>query len=319
MDPANFGGPFDEQEAPQIGLARRLPVRATRPMMEGRLPNLVVIGSYKAGTTSLYSYLNAHPQVFMAPNKEPNFFSRDWERGVGWYRTQFASADDQVIVGEASTSYTRWPTWDASEHMAAVIPDARLIYLLRHPVERLISQYRYDKFHFYEPGPIDQAVLQYEGFLAYSMYSMQLERFLRLFPREHILLMTSEELRTNREASLERLWGFLGVSPPAVAIAPEDLNSADEQRRDRHLFTRIRRLPLYRAASRLAPSAIRHELWRAVGSTRIDPMLVQASVTDATRLAVVERLRPDLERLPDHFGHAFDCWGLLDDALARPG
>src|SRR6266568_6603804 len=94
----------------------------------GRLPNFFVIGAMKAGTTSLYEYLFAHPNVFLpTETKEPAFFARNWRRGEGWYRSLFAGAGDAVAVGEASTSYTKYPTiTTVPDRMASVVPEARL-------------------------------------------------------------------------------------------------------------------------------------------------------------------------------------------------
>jgi hypothetical protein len=109
--------------------------------LPGRLPNFLIVGAMKSGTTSLARYLGAHPQAYVAPEKEINFFERGyvWNRGVDWYASRFEGAGDALAVGEASPSYMYWPT--AIERMASVVPDARLIALLRDPVERAYSHY----------------------------------------------------------------------------------------------------------------------------------------------------------------------------------
>ena len=105
------------------------------------LPNLIVIGAQKCGTSSLELYLDLHPEIAMARPKqyELNFFSWEdvWRRGVGWYEQQFR---DAPVRGEKSNGYSAWPFWPfVPERMKDVIPDARLIYLLRDPIERLIT------------------------------------------------------------------------------------------------------------------------------------------------------------------------------------
>src|SRR4051812_23135116 len=103
------------------------------------LPNLLVIGAAKAGTTSLWHYLDAHPSVFMAPAKELHFFDLDenWNRGIPWYAEHFAGSESSPVVGEATPGYTRYPHRPhAAARAAATVPDARLIYLVRDPIER---------------------------------------------------------------------------------------------------------------------------------------------------------------------------------------
>ena len=96
-----------------------------------RLPNFLVIGAMKAGTTSLYHYLRDHPQVFMPDTKEVNFFNplRNWRHGVSWYEEQFRAAPAEALaVGEASTSYTKYP-WvkDVPERITSVLGDRCLL------------------------------------------------------------------------------------------------------------------------------------------------------------------------------------------------
>lgn len=108
------------------------------------LPNFLIIGAAKSGTTSLYRYLRDHPQVFMAHSKELKFFASRtrWGFGPGWYAWQCSDADGAVAIGEASPSYTRYPQRrGVPERVAQVLPDARLVYLIRHPIERMRSHY----------------------------------------------------------------------------------------------------------------------------------------------------------------------------------
>ena len=109
-----------------------------------RLPDFVIIGAAKCGTTTLYKKLAMHPKVFMSTPKEPEFFARDdiYQNGLDWYAELFASAGNTQICGEASTLYsltTLFPHTVSRMHSA--IPQAKLIYILREPVERTFSYY----------------------------------------------------------------------------------------------------------------------------------------------------------------------------------
>src|SRR5437879_3262477 len=98
-----------------------------------RLPDLLIVGAMKAGTTSLAAWLRAHPQVFMTEEKELHFFDARWARGVDWYHEQFAAAPETVLAGEATPAYMVRPVF--IERMASVVPGARLLVMLRNPVD----------------------------------------------------------------------------------------------------------------------------------------------------------------------------------------
>ena len=109
-----------------------------------RLPDFLIIGAAKSATTTLYEYLTRQQAIFMSPEKEPCYFSHDdvYAKGEDWYRSLFAGARDDQICGEASTTYSRWPQYPhAAERIARAIPQARFIYVMRHPVERIYSFY----------------------------------------------------------------------------------------------------------------------------------------------------------------------------------
>src|SRR5947208_8199938 len=104
------------------------------------LPNLLIIGAQKCGTTSLHAYLDRHSDVHMAAEKELDFFIADraWRNGPAWYAGRFR--DDAAVRGEASPNYTGWPVWDGvARRAAALIPLARLVYLVRDPLGRIGS------------------------------------------------------------------------------------------------------------------------------------------------------------------------------------
>jgi hypothetical protein len=108
----------------------------------GCLPEFMIIGAAKAGTTALNEYLSQHPQIFMCPLKEPQFFSTDviYERGLAWYEGLFADAKSGQICGEASTSYTFFPSTPLTpQRIHQAIPNVKLIYLIREPVSRIQS------------------------------------------------------------------------------------------------------------------------------------------------------------------------------------
>src|SRR5262245_50888304 len=112
------------------------------------LPHFLIIGAMKAATSTLYDQLRQQPGIFLPELKEPNFFSDDasYARGIDWYCGLFAEACPGDLIGEASTHYTKLPTHPATiSRMQEVLETPRLIYVMRHPVDRLISQYMHQK------------------------------------------------------------------------------------------------------------------------------------------------------------------------------
>src|SRR5918992_682833 len=109
------------------------------------LPNLIVIGAQKCGTSALHHYLHLHPDICMSAQKELNFFveSKNWSKGLAWYESNFRGKDGKAkIYGEASPDYTGYPAAPGvPARMHSIVPDAKLILMVRHPVDRIISQY----------------------------------------------------------------------------------------------------------------------------------------------------------------------------------
>jgi hypothetical protein len=276
----------------------------------GRLPDFFVIGAMKAGTTSLYRYLSAHPQVFLpAETKEPAFFARNWRRGEGWYRSLFAGVGDAAAVGEASTSYTKYPTiTTVPARMAEVVPGARMIYLLRHPIERMRSHYAWLVMHGTETRPIDVAVLEEPAYVAVSSYAMQVERFHPHFGLDRFLLITSEDLRAERERTLRRAFEFLGVDPGfRVPDVEREFNRTSGRRSGGAIIRGVRRLPLARRLSAGAPSSVRRAAARAL-SREVPPP--DTRLSPRTERELVERLAGDVRRLRELMGPDFDGWGI---------
>jgi Sulfotransferase domain len=179
----------------------------------GALPNLIIIGAQKCGTTSLHHYLDAHPEISMTRIKEMNFFlsAGNWDLGVEWYASHFDPA--APMRGEASPDYTNLPeSGHTAEHIHSVIPDAKLIYLVRNPLDRMASAYLHMRALKLERRPFAEAVMDPEGScVARSRYASQLRPFLRLFPREQILVETQERLLRDREGTLRSIFRFLEV------------------------------------------------------------------------------------------------------------
>jgi hypothetical protein len=283
-----------------------------------RLPNFIVIGAMKSGTTSLFHYLQAHPQVFMSPLKEVDFFAQDanWGRGLDWYRRQFDGAgDDVVAIGEASTSYSKYPEYDGvPERIAATLPDVRLIYVVRDPVERIRSHYQHRSLVGAEREPLEVAVLGDPRYVDCSRYAFQIERYLRVFPRDRLLVVSSEDLRSRRAQTMRRIYRFLDVDE---AFVPHTLDTefyrTDERAGYPPFVWWLRRtVKRYVPAGKRAKELIDHVLPASLGRVRPgagpSPEPANAAIPDDVRRQLEERLRDDVESLYAYMPEGFDGW-----------
>jgi hypothetical protein len=282
--------------------------------MSGALPDFIVIGAMKAGTTSLHRYLGSHPDVVMSDPKELNFFvaERTWARGLDWYREHFRPASGQ-IAGEASPDYTKADVFQGvPRRIAQVVPDARLVYLVRHPIERMRSMYLHELVAGRERAPAGDALLEKAHYVNTSRYAWQLDHFREFFPRDQVLVVVSEQLRDHREATLRRILGFLGArtSDLPVDVGLEHGVTA-EPRIPTALGRRIAGRGRLSTLARRSPVGV-----RAVGGRlarrRIDPSRAHLAALAPHRLAELrDRLAPDVARLrADYLGTDFDGWGI---------
>lgn len=212
------------------------------------LPNCIVIGAIKCGTTSLHFYLQQHPQIMMSHPKELNYFikSRNWFRGKEWYRSHFPA--HIPVRGETSPLYTALSmNSGVPQRMHALIPEAKLIYIVRDPIERLRSHYCHTRLHTGERRPFEQALEQNPLLLGATSYHSNLKRFLHVYPREQILILCTENLKSTRESVLRDIFLFLGVDPGFTSLRFKITSHATRFKRvspyHRHLYLfRLRQL-----------------------------------------------------------------------------
>jgi hypothetical protein len=183
------------------------------------LPNLVVIGAQKCGTSTLHDLLSQHPQVCMSAVKELNFFTWHWERGVDWYAAQF---DDAPVRGESTPEYTTQPGWpEVPARIAATIPDARLVYLTRDPVGRIVSQWLHATSAGVWNDSFDETVrdpgFAESNFVVRSRYWSQVATYLQHFAEEQLLVASMEQLVGDTQATLGRILAHLGLDPAGAS------------------------------------------------------------------------------------------------------
>jgi hypothetical protein len=207
------------------------------------LPDFLVLGAQKAGTTALYAYLRRHPEITGPSWKEVSFFDRHYARGEAWYRGNFPNRlRARGLVGEASPSYLFHPL--APERVRELLPEARLIALVRNPVDRAFSHYQHEvalgreELSFEdalaaeddrlrgeeermraEPAYFSHAWWNYT-YRARGRYAEQIERWLEVFPREQLLVLPSEDLGGDPDGAYVRVLEFIGAPPHHLDAYP---------------------------------------------------------------------------------------------------
>lgn len=180
------------------------------------LPNLVIIGAMKCGTTSLHRYLDLHPEICMSQKKELDFFvkEKNWLKGLKWYESNFLKSNK--VIGESSPNYSKHPFFSGvPKRMYSIIPNTKLIYIIRDPIERIISHYIHNFKKRRENLSIKKTLnnLISNHYVNCSKYFMQLEQFLDYYSRSSILVIDLDNLNKKRKKTLSRIFQFLEVDP----------------------------------------------------------------------------------------------------------
>ncbi|MGA1984590.1 MAG: sulfotransferase [Acidobacteriaceae bacterium] len=312
-----------------------------------RLPDFFIVGAAKAGTTSLYHYLGQHPEIYISPLKEPGYFAsevrpenfvpdrqarvqrviddtRAYVRGpmleprlngivCDWqdYLRLFAAATTQRAVGEASVCYL-WSRTAAAQ-IAARIPHARILMVLRAPADRAFSQYLQavsdgvltQSFHDYVRASLragTQALGIHHPFLELGFYADQVQRYLDHFPRRQIGIWFYEEARANPRAFLREVLAFLGVD---TAFTPDISHRHNQPHIARMVRSNrlLRRAGIWQLLRRITPEPLRSRLRPAVyqppGSRTIPPR---------DRAFLLDLYRSDIHRLETILNRDLNLW-----------
>jgi hypothetical protein len=271
----------------------------------------------KCGTTSLHQYLARHPDVFMSEPKEPAFFVEElnWSCGLAWYLGLFAGAGSAKVLGESSTQYTKLPTHQGvAERIHRFNPEARLVYLMRDPLERIVSHYWHNVRNLHleaERRRFDRAVRDDPSYTAYSDYAMQLAPYLALFGRERILTLTFESLVSDPARVVAEVCAWLGL-PNGV---PEEAfgrrwNARPEKVVKARGFGLLNRLRHSTWWGRLAPVVPKRV--RGLGSRLAEDVVVPTPDHAASTLAELRpRAQAQVEALSTLLGRSFPEWETL--------
>lgn len=278
-----------------------------------RLPDFLIIGAMKAGTTTLYRDLLTHPRVFFPIDKEPEHLTREevlTDAGRAAYAELFKDAAPDQLCGEASTAYTKRPTFEGVAQRAAQLlgDELRVIYLMREPVARTRSHHRH-AVTFGEIGTEDlgEAIEQDPRLLDYSRYAMQLEPWLDTLGPDRVLPLEMEAYTAERAATVARVQSFLGLDPrPELVEADRVYNRAEGKPVVRGGWRAVQHSGVYQKLVRpLLGVETRDRLRRALlPKARGGPTEIDSGVERAIRDALAD----DRRRLASMLGERAPAW-----------
>jgi hypothetical protein len=282
------------------------------------LPNLLIIGAAKSGTTSLHYYLDQHPEIFMSFPKDPEFFQRDtWREKLDWYESLFP--EPAPVRGEASTSYTAHPArLGVPERIHETIPDARMIYVVRDPIDRIEAHYAQHQTLDKDSRPIDEAVRSalrdgddpVNPYVCMSRYATQVEQYLPFFPLERILVIDNTEMQRDRRGVLREAFAFLGVDDGFdTPRFDEILNTKRDQVRFSPAGARLRGSRAARWVHSRVPRKVRGPVTKPLTRALSRPV-ERPALSDAVKEELREVLAPEADRLRELTGRKFASWSV---------
>lgn len=302
----------------------------------GDLPNLLVIGFQKCGTSALHYYLDLHPQIRMSSPKEIHYlsgpvapevlehpdereivtaFEGNWRRGEAWYRSHFDAA--APVRGEASPGYTTPWYPESAERAAALGVDMRLIALVRDPFEQIPSAWLHGRSLGWERRPFEQVVRPGGMYLERCRYRAGLAPWQQRFGAERLLVVAQQALLADRRRALERVFSFLGVEPGFWDPRMERRRHVSgEKGRRKWLLDRIQRGRPGRLA-RFLPQELKFAIERGAASRR-GPAPPELAPPAAELIA--DELASDCRWLADEHGIDVSGWlgGRLSPGAAAP-
>lgn len=279
-------------------------------------PQFIIMGAMKCATTTLHEQLNAQPGVFMSEPKEPNFFSDDdqYQKGMDWYLDLFSEAGPADICGESSTHYTKLLTYpEALPRLQQHLPDVKLIYVMRHPIERLISQYVHEWSQRIVSKDLSNALKNRPELYQYSSYAMQLRPYLEAFGPERVLPVFFERLKQDPRSEFLRVAKFIGCPQPVQWQEDSGHRHASKERlRDNALRDAIVNAPVLSTLRRqLVPQSVRDRikgLWQ---------MQQRPQLSDSEQAWLEEKLDLDLAELGRWLGLSLSCRTYLEVVSAQ--
>ncbi|MGD1896204.1 MAG: sulfotransferase [Phormidesmis sp.] len=298
------------------------------------LVDFLIIGVPKAGTTSLYAYLDQHPNIYTSPNKEPHYFAfsetppvyngpgddNAWlsQRSVydlDAYRTLFSEATDNQVKGEASVMYLHLS--ESRDRIAALVPDVKLVVILRNPIERAYAHYRHMRRDGREWQSFEQALKLEDSrkehgwspvwhYRSVGYYYQQLSYFLERFDRAQLKVCLFEDLVASPQAVLADIFSFIGVDSRCAIDTSKRHNASPAGRGNRALHDFLTQPNRFKQTfKKIIPPQLRKPLSLKVyrlNQKKLPPL------SNDTRRLLVEAYRSDIQKLESLIDRDLSNW-----------
>jgi len=270
-------------------------------------PDFFIIGGMKCATSTLHEQLALQSGIFMTELKEPNYFSNDeaFSQGQDWYLSHFQAAQLTDMCGESSTHYTKLPTYPHTvERLLNAYPNAKLIYIMRHPVDRLVSQFIHEwSQRVIKDNDINKAIMDFPELVDYGRYTYQLTPYFERLPRSQMLPVFFEQMLKQPQVELERVGEFLSYAQKPQWCTELDAQNISSQRlRKNALRDLLVDFPGFKQLRRnFIPKEFRTQV-RNLWTLREKPQLSESSLD-----YLQQKFDPDLAILGSWFGIELNC------------
>ncbi len=281
------------------------------------VPNYLVIGAAKAGSTTVSRLIGEHPDGFMSRPKELRYFSFRHHLGWDWYLSHFQEAEGKLAIGDGSPEYTLSVICpDTPRLIRETLPEVRLVYIVRHPIERLVSHYAQDVSNGFDLPEFNRTMRERRVYVDGSLYWKQIQRYRRLFSDDQLHVMFLDDLKSDPVGTMKACYAFLGLDPdkPVPALG-RVYNARDTKEQDRALLAAVRHTGLGHAVNRIVPRGVKRQAMRLLRK----PLQLDTRWDRVTLEWCVEDLADDTERFLAHYGGGRVSWDLdVDRLLERP-
>lgn len=272
------------------------------------LPNFLIIGAMKCGTTSLAYYLNQHKDIYVAPEKDIYFFSDDelFNKGIHWYESFFKNTDKYVALGEATDDYSKqWRNSNTVKRIYKIIPSVKIIYIVRDPLRQIESAYMHLVANSYERLTFNQAIYHSSfNYIETADYLMQLNAYKEFFPESSILVLFLEDMLLNTKNVLASCFNFLGCSSTECIYTDNALNVSLEKSYDRKFTYLFRKQRIIEKVAQALPYFIKSPLKHVFTKKRVSRPLWEPVV----RREVINALKANSEEFLLMYGKDKNYW-----------
>jgi succinoglycan biosynthesis protein ExoL len=289
-----------------------------KPNTPDRLPDFICVGAMRAGTTTLYDYCAQHPEIGVSRIKETDYFikSKNFDRGIGWYKAQFPS--DAKICGEFSPNYSKASVFpDVPKRMHSVLPNAKIIYIVRHPVDRAISQYNHSYLSGQNPPDVNHLLgsHEWEHLIDTSSYNRQLNLYLNHYHASQLLVLNLDDLKRDPMQTLTRVSHFLGVRDDWSVGNTLVENSSISLAALPKSVLRIGEMPVVTTLKNYVPYRLKQWVKRLLERKEIR---IPPTFSDTIKRALWVDMYPDIQEFTEMTGIEFSPPRATDPANEKP-